>query len=235
MSPSTASIQQSALAPSQRMRIAYILTLVGGYLDAYTYFERGGVFANAQTGNIVKLGIALSERARDSYLTYLLPIAAFTLGLITALGAREMLMLNKHRLIRRAVLGIEICGLAIVGLIPLGPDWDIAANCIVSFVAAMQYETFTTFRGDAIVTTMSTGNLRKFVDCLFFGTLRHDPEQLLHAARFLSIIATFAAGAVVGAHACRLLDAAAVVPAIVALAIAIATITILRRGNSKKE
>ena len=30
-----------------------IFTLSGGFQDAYTYFCRDGVFANAQTGNIV--------------------------------------------------------------------------------------------------------------------------------------------------------------------------------------
>lgn len=221
-------VPASALDPTQRMRIAYVLTLVGGYLDAYTYFKRGGVFANAQTGNIVKLGIALSNGASDTYLSFLLPIAAFTLGLIVALGAKEMLMLKKRRLVRRSVLVAEMCGLAIVGFIPLSREWDMLANCIVSFVAAMQYETFTTFRGDAIVTTMSTGNLRKFVDCIFAGTMRHEPAQLLRAVRFLSIIATFAAGAFVGTRACDLWDKAAVVPAIVLLGVAVIVITVMR-------
>src|SRR5580658_6145873 len=34
-----------------------LLAGVGGFLDAYTFVGRGGVFANAQTGNIVLLGV----------------------------------------------------------------------------------------------------------------------------------------------------------------------------------
>ena len=219
---------QSALAPSQRMRVAYLLAAVGGYLDAYTYLERGGVFANAQTGNIIKLGIALSNGAQDSYLLFLLPIASFVLGLFATLTIAEQLALRNRRLVRRSVLVVEMCGLAVVGLIPLGESWDAFANCVVSFVAAMQYETFITFRGDAIVTTMSTGNLRKFVDCIFAGIMRHEPAQLLRAVRFLSIIATFAAGAFVGTRACDLWDKAAVVPAIVLLGMAVIVITVMR-------
>ena len=89
-----------ALAPSQRMRVAYVLTLAGGYLDAYTYFERGGVFANAQTGNIVKLGIALANGVRDTYLFFLLPIGAFALDLATALAIRDQLERRDIRLRR---------------------------------------------------------------------------------------------------------------------------------------
>ena len=220
---------QSALAPSQRMRVAYLLAAVGGYLDAYTYLERGGVFANAQTGNIIKLGIALSNGAQDSYLLFLLPIASFVLGLFASLTIAEQLALRNRRLVRRSVLVVEMCGLAVVGLIPLGESWDAFANCVVSFVAAMQYETFTTFRGDAIVTTMSTGNLRKFVDCLYAGTLRHETKELARSARYLSIIFVFAMGAFFGSRACELLGRASIVPPIVVLGCVVVIITVLHR------
>ena len=225
---------ESALVPSQRMRVAYILTVVGGFLDAYTYFERGGVFANAQTGNIVKLGIALADGARDRYLFYLAPICSFMLGLMVALGIKELLERRQIRLVRRSILLAEMVGLAIVGLIPLGEEWDKLANCIVSFVAAMQYETFTTFRGEAIVTTMSTGNLRKSVDNLFNGLIQHDLAKLRRAGLFLTIIATFTAGAFVGTRACDVMGRAAVIPAMLGLALAVAIITALRRRNHRR-
>lgn len=219
----------SMLAPSQRMRIAYLLTLVGGYLDAYTYFERGGVFANAQTGNIVKLGIALANGERDLYLRYLLPIVMFALGLLMALGITEYLQRKGIRLVRRCVLLSEMIALSVVALIPNADEWNTTANCIVSFAAAMQYETFTTFRGDAIVTTMSTGNLRKTVDALFKGIVNHNSEELLRAGRYLSIIATFTFGAFLGTKVCGVLDRSAVLPAVAGLGLAVAIITELRR------
>lgn len=221
----------SALLPSQRMRVAYVLTVVGGYLDAYTYIKRGGVFANAQTGNVVKMGIAIARGAKDTYLQYLLPIGAFALGLFCALAIQDQLEERGIRLKRRAVLATEIMGLVVVGLIPLGEDHNAFANCIVSFVAAMQYEAFSTFRGDAIATTMTTGNLRKFIDALYLGAVRHEPKKLAQAARFLSIVITFTVGALLGAVACDLWDRAAVVPPIVCLLLAIGIITVLRKQN----
>ena len=225
---------EGALIPSQRMRVAYLLTFVGGFLDAYTYFVRGGVFANAQTGNIVKLGIALSDGTRDKYLFYLLPILAFAAGLMCLLVIKVVLERHNMRLVRRTVLAAEIVGLMVVGLIPLGEQWDKLANCIVSFVAAMQYETFTTFRGKAIVTTMSTGNLRKMVDSLFDGALHHDTAKLWRSALYLSIITVFTLGAFYGTRACRLMGRAAVIPAIACLALAIVIITALRRSNHRR-
>lgn len=224
----------AALMPSQRMRVAYLLTLIGGYMDAYTYFERGGVFANAQTGNIIKLGIALANGTSDLYLRYLIPICTFTLGLLASMIIEEVLERRQMRLVRRTVLAAEIVGLGIVGLIPLRESLDIVANSIVSIVAAMQYETFTTFRGEAIVTTMSTGNLKKCVDALFAGVVQRDPEKIMRSMLFLSIIMTFTLGAIVGTRCCDALGRAAVLPLMAGLGCAIGIITVLRRANHRR-
>ena len=45
---------------SENFILGIMLALTGGFLDAYTYITRGGVFANAQTGNIVLMGINLA-------------------------------------------------------------------------------------------------------------------------------------------------------------------------------
>ena len=46
---------------SDSFRVGILLALTGGFLDAYTYISRGNVFANAQTGNMVMLGINFME------------------------------------------------------------------------------------------------------------------------------------------------------------------------------
>ena len=46
---------------SEAYSLGALLTVGGGFLDAYTYFTRGGVFSNAQTGNLVLLAIRLAE------------------------------------------------------------------------------------------------------------------------------------------------------------------------------
>ena len=35
------------------LEIGILLCLAGGFMDAYTYVTRGGVFANAQTANLI--------------------------------------------------------------------------------------------------------------------------------------------------------------------------------------
>ena len=70
---------QKTVQVSESLRLGLVLALVGGYLDAYTYLCRGGVFANAETGNMVLLGIHLAQGHWQGALKYLSPVLAFGL------------------------------------------------------------------------------------------------------------------------------------------------------------
>ena len=59
-----------------------LLALVGGFLDAYTYLFRGGVFANAQTGNMVLLAVYTAKGDFLKGVYYLIPIVAFFFGVL---------------------------------------------------------------------------------------------------------------------------------------------------------
>ena len=74
---------------SESMAVGLLLALAGGILDAYSYLNRGEVFATAETGNIVQLSIHLSRGEWGDAFHYLLPISAFALGVITAEAIRR--------------------------------------------------------------------------------------------------------------------------------------------------
>lgn len=61
--------------PFELLPAILILGFAGGFFDAYTYVARGGVFCNAQTGNLIlmTLGICGGEGIRA--LRYLIPVA----------------------------------------------------------------------------------------------------------------------------------------------------------------
>ena len=50
------------IQPSESLANGLLLAFAGGMMDAYTYLCRGQVFANAETGNLVLLGIQLAQR-----------------------------------------------------------------------------------------------------------------------------------------------------------------------------
>ena len=69
---------------SDSLRVGILLALTGGFLDAYTYISRGNVFANAQTGNMVMLGINFMEGNFRGIINYIIPIIAFAIGVLLA-------------------------------------------------------------------------------------------------------------------------------------------------------
>lgn len=75
---------------SEAVSTGVFLTLSGGFQDAYTYFCRGKVFANAQTGNIVLWGTHMAKREWGMALRYLAPILAFVAGVYVAEHIRRV-------------------------------------------------------------------------------------------------------------------------------------------------
>ena len=146
---------------------AVLLTLTGGYLDAYTYFVRGKVFANAQTGNIIKLGIFAAQGDFHRCLDFLFPILAFCLGVMCSLAIEEYFEGHKKPYSRRGVLLVEILCMIVIAFLPNTEFFDVLSNILVSFLCAMQMQTFQIFHKKVIATTVGTGNLRKGVESLY--------------------------------------------------------------------
>jgi len=75
------------MAPSpadETLLVATLLSLAGGFLDAFTWVGHGGVFANAQTGNVVLLGVAAASGQWRQALRHVHPIVAFFLDVLVA-------------------------------------------------------------------------------------------------------------------------------------------------------
>ena len=150
---------------SETVRLGAVLAAAGGFLDAYTYLTRGGVFANAQTGNIVLLGVYLAQGQFRTAGRYLIPILAFAAGVIVAELIKARFRYHPALHWRQITVGAELVILAAVAFLP--QRWNVPANLAVSFVCAMQVESFRKIRGNTYATTMCTGNLRSATELLF--------------------------------------------------------------------
>lgn len=175
-----------------------LLALVGGFLDAYTYFCRGKVFANAQTGNMVLFGIKLSEGNIAGAGYYLAPIFAFVSGIFLANIIKTKYKEKQMVHWRQIIVVVELIMLLVVANIPKGA-WDAVANVIVSFVCALQVESFRTVNGYAYASTMCTGNLRSATEKIFNYIRTKDIEELKTGFCYYGIIVFFILGAVIGA------------------------------------
>ncbi len=182
---------------SETFLMGTLLALTGGFLDAYTYISRGGVFANAQTGNIVLLGLNMASGQWSRVLYYLVPIIAFVLGIFLAESIRGKCMYNRKMHWRQLVLILEMLVLLFVAVLPQG-KFDMIANVAVSFICAMQVESFRKMNGNAFATTMCTGNLRSGTERLYRFGRTGEVKELEKSLQYYGIILIFIIGAMAG-------------------------------------
>lgn len=197
---------------SESFLIGAILAIVGGYLDAYTYIARGQVFANAQTGNIVLLGISLASGDVLRALRYVPPIIAFSAGIFIA----ERLKKHNTRFHwRQYVLLLELAVMVLVMFMPSGKsgsiNYDMTANVLISFVCSLQVQSFRRIRGIVCATTMCTGNLRSATECLSQYLSGHDKKKLHDSGKFFGIVGFFIIGAVLSTYLTNMLGTSSVV------------------------
>jgi uncharacterized membrane protein YoaK (UPF0700 family) len=211
-----------------------LLAGAGGFLDAYTFVGRGGVFANAQTGNIVLLGVEAGERHWLAALLHVPPILAFVLGVALA---ETLARPAGRRIVRRParfVLVAEIVVLVTVGALPPQVPNQVVTAAI-AFSSALQVSTFRSLQGIDYSTTLTTSNLRTLVAKAYRWCVDHDAQAGRQSARIAAVIAGFGVGAGVGALCTRSIGPRAVWVAAAMLVLALAAIVIETVTHSSLE
>lgn len=190
--------QNKELQKSESMVTVIFLILSGGFQDAYTYFVRGEVFANAQTGNIVLFGNHLASREWSPALRYLAPVIAFVVGVYVTEHIKDVYKGRSGRFLhwRQIVVLMEIMLLLSVGFLP--QSLNMAANMVVSFVCALQVNSFRKIQESPYASTMCIGNLRSAAELLYKYRHSRDKRILEHCKFYCGVIAIFAVGATMG-------------------------------------
>ncbi|MCX5045115.1 DUF1275 domain-containing protein [Aldersonia sp. NBC_00410] len=187
-----------ATQTSTSLRFAVVITFVGGFLDAYTYIARGGVFANAQTGNVILLGVDLSEGKWHGASEHLWPIVAFIAGIAFASFIKSERAQRTGMYPMRWTVAVLAGLLVAVGFLP-----DTVSNSVVTipiaFVSAVLMGLFRTVGGLAFMPIATTGNLMRFTEAGYNWIVEKQREQGPALRTYAVIIAGFASGAVIGA------------------------------------
>ena len=132
---------QKRFLECERLIIFIGLMGVGGFLGAYTYSIRGGVFCNAQTANFVLLAMAIGNWDLSGAAYLLIPISAYFLGAV--LSEALPIHVKKFGLVRwdTLLVGIEVLVTFMLGLLPETAPYQIT-QVAVNFICSMQYNTF---------------------------------------------------------------------------------------------
>ncbi len=184
---------------SEATSVMAALTLSGGLQDAYSYFLRGKVFANAQTGNIVLMGASFFGGDVRKGLRYLGPVLSFAFGVFVAEQIHTKFKECRGIHWRQIIVAMEIALLFLVGFMPLQEGAvNSAANALTSFCCAMQVQAFRKVNGHAYASTMCIGNMRSGMEALSSFAATGNGRYLRKACQYLLVILLFLAGAGAG-------------------------------------
>jgi uncharacterized membrane protein YoaK (UPF0700 family) len=183
----------------ESLRVAVVLSVAGGFLDAFTWIAHHGVMANAQTTNVVLLAVYAAMGQWEEALRRVPPIAAFLVGVLIVCrlraGANDA---SKYHL-AMVTLVIEGFVLAVVMALHVRLP-EVAGTLGISFAAAMQTASFARVEGRNYSSVMVTGNLRYAMETFFSGYIeKHDPAALRQSRTLIIVCVTFALGAALGA------------------------------------
>lgn len=218
-------MKEDSTPVSESVPFCMLLASVGGFLDAYTFVGRGGIFCNAETGNIVLFGIYLSKGKWQLALDRIPPILAFIIGVFLAEAIKRNRSPVPHLDWKRIILIFEVIVLFIVGLIPSSTP-NVIVTATVSLVSSIQVSSFRKLVNSQFNTTMSTGNLRSASQALFLAITQKDADAAIRSIRYFIIIFSFLSGALIGGIITSLFGIKAVWSTIVLLILAVILIDV---------
>lgn len=184
--------------PWERPMFMMIITIVGGYMNGYTYITRHNILSNMHTANMSKLGINIALGQWQDALSYFIPIVACILGATFSELVRTLLIRHKFRGDwRKLALVLEAIALFFIGLLPTSFP-DIIVTNLVSFFMGYQLCLFRDCLGISFNTTICTGNIRNVGQLLYNASDEKSKDSLGKLIIFTCLTFSFAVGAIPG-------------------------------------
>lgn len=177
----------------QLREIAIALTFIGGFIDAYTFVQRGGVLAAGQTGNVIFLSVDVAQNNLPGVLTKLFTMIFFCLGIIIVEIMKHKNNRKHYWRVNSLLAELIVC--IVVGFLP-----KTVSNLFVApplaLVMAMQNVTFAQIEGHGYNNVFATGNLKNAVIQTAEYLYHHRKGDITAAKIYFGLVFGFAMGAV---------------------------------------
>lgn len=180
--------------------VGLLLTFIGGFMDAFTFQLYGGVFANAQTGNIALLGIHLAYLKKDC-IPYLVQVITYAFGLFVTNFVMKTIKPDLYFISTLIILISETIVLLIIGFLPLESD-QLLVTVLIAIVCSVQAAGFRKVGDLQAATTVCTGNLRSTIDSLTKWAYERTWKNFITFIKYVLISVAFTVGALVSTHLC---------------------------------
>ena len=182
----------------EQLIFCLLLTMVGGFFDAYTFVNCDGIFANAQTGNLIFVGIDLIEGNFREVLHYSIPILSFVVGVLVSKRIEtkyKELSIFKHIYM---LLLTQIFALFVILIKYKYFGLDIRP-IVISFICAIQFDGFRKVNNLVFASVFCTGNLRSMSEHLYKYIFLKKSESRYPFLIYLTVVSVFLFGVIFGA------------------------------------
>ncbi len=180
-----------------------MLTFIGGFLEIYSFLLKGNVFATSITANIVLMFYHITRINLIECIKYLLPILGFSVGIVLSNKIKQYFQKKQaqqnnthhttgtHQPWQSYIILMEM--LIVLTLYMLqSPSYQLLTICMISFMSAIQIETFGKVHHNTYMSTMCTGNTKKLIESILN---KEKPQVKI----FSCIILSFGVGITIGA------------------------------------
>lgn len=181
----------------QTILFTLLLSIVGGYMNAYSYFIRGGSLVSMQSGNMARIGIAFYLRDVEFFIISGVPIIGCLAGVTLSHIMRHKFSDKSRHYWQKLSLYIELILFALVGAIP-ADFHNHTVNFTIAIAAGFQFYNIKIYRGYTHGTTIASGNLKNLGQILGDAIINRDKASFILLVEYFILFMSFSVGAVLG-------------------------------------
>ena len=177
----------------ESFRVAFLLSLSIGILNACTWMSRGHVFASSQSGILLYLGLDIAQGEFSNVIKYLFPPLMFGAGIVIAEHFKD----HPHYLSwRRIPMIIEFTMITVATFMP--DSWNDLANPIFGLACGLQAIAFRHIHNIPIATLAINGSYQNALEYLTRYLNIRDHEDAFRTVLYSSIVFTYLGGIILG-------------------------------------
>lgn len=183
----------------------FALTFIGGYMNSYSYFIRGGSLVTMQSGNMARIGLAIYLGDNSLFIISLVPILGCLAGVTLLQLTRRRFPQNDEFFWQKMSILVEILIFLIVGFIPSGYHNHIL-NFTIAMASGFQLCHLKNYGGYTHTTTLGSGNVRNLGLIFANAIFDRDKKSIKLLFEYFVLMSTFTLGAYLGSVGSGLWD-----------------------------
>ena len=180
------------LAERNEAYLQWLMTLVGGFLGTFAITQHAGIFASAQTGNVMEIAVELISLKTGMIGYRLLAVLIFATGIVLAYILTNYTKLN----MRKLALWVDAFGLLASSLLPL--ESVFIGTYPIFFCSAFQWGVYSAADGFNSSSIFTTNNFKQCLIGLTQYVLTKDRVFRKKAVMYTNSVICFVLGCLLG-------------------------------------